>query len=31
LLTDWQGQGAVDLPGRVRARRRDGELAFEQG
>jgi tRNA(Ile)-lysidine synthase len=30
LLTDWHGQGAVDLPGRVRARRRDGELVFEE-
>ena len=29
LLTDWHGQGAVDLPGRVRGVRRDGTLVFE--
>ena len=29
LLTDWHGQGAVDLPGRVRGARRDGTLVFE--
>ena len=31
LLTDWHGQGPVDLPGRVRAVRRDGALVFEAG
>ena len=31
LLTDWHGQGAVDLPGRVRGVRRDGTLVFEGG
>jgi tRNA(Ile)-lysidine synthase len=31
LLTDWHGQGAVDLPGRVRGLRRGGVLAFEGG
>jgi len=31
LLTDWHGQGAVDLPGKVRGVRRDGTLLFEQG
>ena len=30
LLTDWHGQGAVDLPGRVRGVRRDGTLVFER-
>jgi tRNA(Ile)-lysidine synthase len=30
LLTDWHGQGAVDLPGHVRGVRRDGVLVFEQ-
>ena len=29
LVTDWHGQGAVDLPGRVRGARRDGTLVFE--
>ena len=29
LLTDWHGQGPVDLPGRVRGVRRDGSLLFE--
>ena len=29
LLTDWHGQGPVDLPGHVRAVRRDGVLVFE--
>ena len=29
LVTDWHGQKWVDLPGRVRAVRRDGVLAFE--
>jgi tRNA(Ile)-lysidine synthase len=31
LLTDWHGQGPVDLPGRVRGVRRDGTLVFEHG
>jgi tRNA(Ile)-lysidine synthase len=31
LLTDWHGQGPVDLPGRVRGVRREGVLLFEQG
>jgi tRNA(Ile)-lysidine synthase len=31
LLTDWHGQGAVDLPGHVRGVRRDATLVFEQG
>ena len=30
LLTDWHGQKWVDLPGRVRAVRRDGVLTFER-
>jgi tRNA(Ile)-lysidine synthase len=29
LLTDWHGQGPVDLPGHVRGLRRDGVLVFE--
>ena len=29
LLTDWHGQGPVDLPGHVRGVRRDGALVFE--
>ncbi len=29
LLTDWHGQGPVDLPGHVRGSRRDGYLVFE--
>ena len=29
LLTDWHGQGPIDLPGRVRGVRRDGTLVFE--
>ena len=29
LVTDWHGQKWVDLPGQVRAVRRDGVLAFE--
>jgi tRNA(Ile)-lysidine synthase len=29
LLTDWHGQGAVDLPGHVRGVRREGSLVFE--
>ena len=31
LLTDWHGQGPVDLPGHVRGVRRDGALVFEGG
>ena len=31
LLTDWHGQGPVDLPGHVRGVRRDGTLVFEAG
>jgi tRNA(Ile)-lysidine synthase len=30
LVTDWHGQRWVDLPGHVRAVRRDGVLAFER-
>jgi tRNA(Ile)-lysidine synthase len=30
LITDWHGQKWVDLPGHVRAVRRDGVLAFER-
>lgn len=29
LLTDWRGQKWIDLPGHVRAVRRDGRLGFE--
>jgi tRNA(Ile)-lysidine synthase len=29
LVTDWHGQRWIDLPGAIRARRRDGELVFE--
>ena len=29
LLTDWHGQKWVDLPGHLRAVRRDGLLAFD--
>ena len=29
LLTDWHGQKWVDLPGHLRAVRRDGLIAFE--
>jgi tRNA(Ile)-lysidine synthase len=29
LLTDWHGQGPVDLPGLVKGVRRDGALVFE--
>jgi tRNA(Ile)-lysidine synthase len=29
LVTDWHGQKWVDLPGRLRALRRDGVIAFE--
>jgi tRNA(Ile)-lysidine synthase len=30
LLTDWHGQGPVDLPGHVRGVRRDGVVVFER-
>ncbi len=30
LLTDWHGQKWIDLPGHLRAVRRDGTLAFER-
>jgi tRNA(Ile)-lysidine synthase len=30
LVTDWHGQKWVDLPGHLRAVRRDGVLSFEQ-
>ena len=30
LVTDWHGQKWVDLPGQVRAVRRDGVLRFER-
>ncbi len=30
LVTDWHGQKWVDLPGRLRAVRRNGLLAFER-
>ena len=29
LVTSWHGQGPVDLPGRIRARRFDGRLTLE--
>jgi tRNA(Ile)-lysidine synthase len=31
LVTDWHGQKWVDLPGRLRALRRDGVLLFDRG
>ena len=31
LVTDWHGQGAVDLPGHVRGVRVDGTLEFVPG
>ncbi|HET7306097.1 MAG TPA: tRNA lysidine(34) synthetase TilS [Segeticoccus sp.] len=31
LLTDWHGQGPVDLPGGVRVTRRDGRLLVDPG
>jgi len=31
LITDWHGQRWVDLPGHLRAARRDGVLRFEPG
>jgi tRNA(Ile)-lysidine synthase len=31
LVTDWHGQKWVDLPGHLRALRRDGVLRFERG
>jgi tRNA(Ile)-lysidine synthase len=30
LLTQWRGQGPVDLPGKLRARRRDGRILIER-
>jgi tRNA(Ile)-lysidine synthase len=30
LLDEWHGQRGIDLPGRVRARRYEGSLRFEQ-
>ena len=30
LLTDWRGQKWIDLPGPLRALRRDGLLVFER-
>jgi hypothetical protein len=27
-VTDWHGQGAVHLPGRIRVERLDGRLRF---
>ncbi|MGC5345825.1 tRNA lysidine(34) synthetase TilS [Streptomyces sp. DT24] len=30
LLTDWRGQGAINLPGRVEARRQGGRLVIRQ-
>ena len=29
LITDWRGQVGVDLPGRLRAYRKDGSISFE--
>jgi tRNA(Ile)-lysidine synthase len=29
LVTDWHGQRGVDLPGGIRARRRHGQIAFD--
>ncbi|MEE1797941.1 tRNA lysidine(34) synthetase TilS [Streptomyces sp. JV176] len=31
LITGWRGQGAINLPGRVEARRQDGRLVIRQG
>lgn len=31
LVTGWRGQGPVDLPGGVRARRADGRLLWDRG
>ncbi|MEC4016898.1 tRNA lysidine(34) synthetase TilS [Streptomyces sp. H27-D2] len=31
LITDWRGQGAINLPGRVEVRRRCGSLVIRQG
>ena len=31
LITGWRGQGAINLPGRVVARRQDGRLVLRQG
>ncbi|MEV6110858.1 tRNA lysidine(34) synthetase TilS [Streptomyces sp. NPDC051940] len=30
LITGWRGQGAINLPGRVEARRQDGRLVIQQ-
>jgi tRNA(Ile)-lysidine synthase len=31
LITGWRGQGAINLPGRVEARRQGGRLVIRQG
>ncbi|MCX4818443.1 tRNA lysidine(34) synthetase TilS [Streptomyces sp. NBC_01142] len=31
LITSWRGQGAINLPGRVEARRQGGRLVIRQG
>ncbi|MFI6288672.1 tRNA lysidine(34) synthetase TilS [Streptomyces sp. NPDC051018] len=31
LITGWRGQGAINLPGRVEARRQSGRLVIRQG
>ncbi|UYQ63587.1 tRNA lysidine(34) synthetase TilS [Streptomyces peucetius] len=31
LITGWRGQGAINLPGRVQARRQGGRLVIRQG
>jgi tRNA(Ile)-lysidine synthase len=31
LVTDWHGQGPLDLPGQVSAARRCGRLRFSNG
>jgi tRNA(Ile)-lysidine synthase len=31
LITDWHGQGSVDLPGGVRVTRRNAALRFQAG
>ncbi|MGW0735322.1 tRNA lysidine(34) synthetase TilS [Streptomyces sp. NPDC002851] len=31
LITSWRGQGAINLPGRVEARRQGGRLVLRQG
>ena len=30
LVTDWRGQKWIDLPGPLRALRRDGRIRFER-